>query len=770
MKINTPFRLVFFAVLFCLPAIIFAQATVYSKVKVDVAVSGTVQRLADLNFDIDHYEGDADRGISFFVTAEELNRLASQGFNYEIIIPDFNEYYEEQQLLDIEKMEFIRRTQFTANGFDFGSMGGFYTYDEVESKLDEMKSDYPNLITAKSSIGTTIDGNTIWMAKISDNPDINEMEPAVYFDGLHHAREPLSMATNINFMFWLLEHYATDTSVQYLIDNREIYFVPIVNPDGYKFNELTNPNGGGLWRKNRNVDAGGCIGVDLNRNYGFEFAHDGSCASGDPCSNTYHGEGPFSELETIAVRDFISQVEPNTAFSMHSTAGTYLMPYGYDTSPPAYEIYSEWASSFLDECEYTYGVTYQMLGYTSCGTTRDYLHSEGIYGWTPEIGGSGFWPQQSEILDLVGENVRPMLYQSWIAGAYLDIQHHEQIGAALPGENFQLVVELKNVGVGATAVNSSVILQASDPDIMVPTATGFGNIPARTRQDNSGSPFIISIDPSFSGSSFNLTINSIQDGVLNETAEITIYIGDKNVLFFDDAENGDFHWLASGNGIPWGIVLDDAYSDSACFGDSNGGNGLNNTLNYFELDEIVDLSSTTLPLVTFMSKYSIESFDNVQFQISTDSGSSWQALETFSLNDRWNQHTYDLSAYTAFSDVRFRFRLQNDGGIPGDGFYFDDFEITDYDNGILNIDEATILSEVKIFPNPFLDLINVNGIAAQDAKIQIYDTNGRELEVSVVGSDDKNLIVDLSAIVSGLYFLKLSAVGESSIVKRIIKQ
>ncbi len=83
--------------------------------------------------------------------------------------------------------------------------------------------------------------------------------------------------------------------------------------------------------------------------------------------------------------------------------------------PPDFEIYSEWASAFLDENDYVFGVTFQLLGYTSCGTTRDYLHSEGIYGWTPEIGGSGFWPMPSTILDLVSENIRPMLYQSWIA-------------------------------------------------------------------------------------------------------------------------------------------------------------------------------------------------------------------------------------------------------------------------------------------------------------------------------------------------------------------
>ncbi len=178
--------------------------------------------------------------------------------------------------------------------------------------------------------------------------------------------------------------------MQYLVNNRELYFVPVVNPDGYVYNETTDPNGGGLWRKNRNVDAGGCVGVDLNRNYGFGFNNNADCSSGDPCSGVYRGTGPFQESETQAVSNLLSQIQPKTAFSTHSTAGTYLMPYGYDTSPPDFEIYSEWAYEFLDENDYTYGVTFQILNYTSCGTTRDYLHSEGIYGWTPEIDGLGF--------------------------------------------------------------------------------------------------------------------------------------------------------------------------------------------------------------------------------------------------------------------------------------------------------------------------------------------------------------------------------------------
>lgn len=769
MKLNKVFQIFFFCIVFFNAALSFGQE-VYSKVNVKITEADVIGRLVALNFDIDHSERAPDGSIAFYVTSEELERLKVNSFSFEVIIPNYAEFYKENQALDRENLLNLTKPEKVANGFDLGSMGGFYTNSEVENKLDEMRTDFPNLITERESIGTTFEGNDIWMVKISDNPEISENEPAAYFDGLHHAREPLSMATNINFMFWLLEHYDTDSSVRYLIDNRELYFVPVVNPDGYLYNEQTNPNGGGFWRKNRNDNGGGgCFGVDLNRNYGYEFAHDGSCASNDPCSNIYHGTGPFSEAESIAVRDLLAQIQPNTAFSIHSTAGSYLMPYGFDTTPPAFDIYSEWASSFLDEAEYPYGVTFQMLGYTSCGTTRDYLHSEGIYGWTPEIGGSGFWPAQSTIFDLVDENVRPMLYQSWLAGAYLDVQDHKQIGDALPGESFELIVEIKNVGVGATSTNSSVMIQASAPEVQTSTAIAFGDIAPRSRQDNSASPFPIVIDPSFTGDSFTISIFTIQDGAVNETSEITIYIGEKDTLFFDDAENGASNWTATGNGIAWGTVLDDSYSGVACFGDSAGGNGENNTENFFELNEVFDLTTTILPLVSFNSKYSIEEDDLVEFQLSADGGLNWDTLESYVLNDKWNPHIIDLTAYKPFDAVTFRFTLDNDSGIPGDGFYFDDFEVSDYDNSVLGNPNNDTFSEVNVFPNPFEGNIIVDFKDGSFRDVKLFDINGRNLDVSFSRNSDKLLIEDLGRLLTGVYFLKLENQKGGSVIKKLIK-
>ncbi len=79
------------------------------------------------------------------------------------------------------------------SGFKFGSMGGYYIFDEIVADLDTMFQLYPNLITEKYSIGTSHEGRTIWAVKISDNPNINEDEPAVGFDALdymHVSRNP----------------------------------------------------------------------------------------------------------------------------------------------------------------------------------------------------------------------------------------------------------------------------------------------------------------------------------------------------------------------------------------------------------------------------------------------------------------------------------------------------------------------------------------------------------------------------------------------------
>ena len=131
---------------------------------------------------------------------------------------------------------------------------------------------------------------------------------------------------------WLTDGYGTDPEATFLVNEREIWFVPVVNPDGYVWNEVTDPSGGGLWRKNRRDNPSTCEGVDINRNYGYQWG--GSGASPDECDETYRGTAAWSEPETRAVRDFVSSRRFVTADSYHSNAALVLYPWGYTVAPP----------------------------------------------------------------------------------------------------------------------------------------------------------------------------------------------------------------------------------------------------------------------------------------------------------------------------------------------------------------------------------------------------------------------------------------------------
>ena len=304
-------------------------------------------------------------------------------------------------------------------------MGGYYTLAEIEADLDEMFQLYPNLITQKFSIGNSVEGRTIWAVKISDNPNTNENEPAVGFDALVHAREPQSMATQMYFMWYLLENYGTDPEATYLINNREIYCVPCFNPDGYEYNRQTDPNGGGNWRKNRRNN-GSCYGIDLNRNFGYQWGYDNQGSSPDPCASTYRGASAFSEPESQAIRDLAIEKNYGTYFNMHTYGGYILYPWGYiDEETPDSLTYREFAALLTSYSGYAYGYGGQLLGYNSNGSVRDWMYGEQtdknkIYGYTIEIG-NAFWPSQSQIFPIAQQNLRTMIYQSFLAGEYVQL-------------------------------------------------------------------------------------------------------------------------------------------------------------------------------------------------------------------------------------------------------------------------------------------------------------------------------------------------------------
>ncbi len=407
-------------------------AVKYSEVKVFIKSDTDLHRLSDLGIYFDHVHHQANY-LHTVLNEQEVEILRNAAWPHEVTVEDLAADYRARQSMNpTEKKALERRMQeqFEVSGFGFGSMGGYYTFDEVVSKLDSMHLLYPNLISEKVSLGQSVEGREIWMVKISDSPNIDEGEPEILYTSLHHAREPQGMATVIYFMYFLLENYGSDPDATFLVNNREMYFVPVVNPDGYVYNQQTDPNGGGYWRKNRRDNGDGSYGIDLNRNYGFKWGYNNSGSSPNPSSDTYRGPSAFSEPETQIMRDFTENRHFKLCFNYHTFSNLLIHPFGYEPNllPPAPDddIFITLAQDMTQFNNYVYGTGNQTVGYLVNGEACDWMYGEQdtkdkVFAFTPEVGSfsDGFWPDINRIFPLAEENLYPNIRLAYGEGVIL---------------------------------------------------------------------------------------------------------------------------------------------------------------------------------------------------------------------------------------------------------------------------------------------------------------------------------------------------------------
>jgi len=768
----------------------------YSRVKVSVNTPEDMQKLQLNDITVEHYKGNYSEGIDLTINQEELARLKNSGLNYEIVVQDLDTYYLNREFPSDPEMQKSREIQIKDNtdGFSFGSMGGYYTYNEIVQKLDSMKLQYPNLITAKRNLGLSVENRIIWAVKISDNPDLNESaaEAPVYFDALHHAREPQSMASMMYYMYWLLENYGTNPEATYLVNNREIFFVPVVNPDGYVYNQTTNPNGGGGWRKNRKNSGGGDYGVDLNRNYDYGWGNN-SGSSNDPGSETYRGPSAGSEPETQAIKNYIGQINPKISFSMHSYAGRYLNPYGYNDSTVSFDIYSEFTSDFSSSNNYLYGTVKEMLDYYSSGTTRDYLHSHGTYCWTPEVGGTDFWPLQSEIIPVASENLYGLKYLSWVGGAFADLQNYKISGKGYANRNDTLSLQftLKNRGLSMTAKNVTVDVTSLYANALpVNASSNYDSIPARQLKNNSGEPVRFRLTSSaVLMDEMKLIISVKQEGVETSRDTIRINVGKPSVLFSDNAENGTSRWTKSGTGTLADTTFIDPYEGNKNFSDSRYGNAKNSSNSYFTLIDTVNLTGSVNPRIEFAMKWAMEStFDYIRLQASTNFGTTWINLPgrytktvsgqpSYTDIKHWKNEQINLTPYIG-QKLKIRFNFVTDAGVPGDGYYFDNFRVINYIDTITSVSSVSSSVPDKFrleqnYPNPFNPSTHLEfGISDLGfVSLRVYNALGKEVAVLVNESLSPGIyetVFDGNNYPSGIYYYKLEAGSFSEVRKMIL--
>jgi hypothetical protein len=339
--------------------------------------------------------------------SEEVQQLKDMGFDVEIIHDDMVAFYQ-------SRYPDVKQT-------------GYLTLSQINAELYFYHMMYPDITTERISIGQSLEGRDIYAFKISDNPDIDEDEPEVFYNSAIHAREVITPLCLLHFIEHLLENYGTDPYVTSLVDERELWFVLVVNPDGYQYNvDYGWP--GGMWRKNRRDNGDGTWGVDLNRNFGYMWGYDDQGSSPSGGDQTYRGTGPFSEPATQIIRDFCIDHEFVLCLNYHSCSNLYLWSYSYNNSfSPDEDILSALGDSM--NVFNGYFADLNAIGYPVNGGGDDWMYGEQttknkIITITPEVGNyytDGFWPETDRIPELVEENLQPNLFFAEVAG------HIEQV-------------------------------------------------------------------------------------------------------------------------------------------------------------------------------------------------------------------------------------------------------------------------------------------------------------------------------------------------------
>jgi len=269
--------------------------------------------------------GEGKKWVDLILTQEEVNDLNQRGFETSILLTD-------------EQFKSLRLS------FD----PAYHTYEEMVTELQDLQTDYPDM-ARMDSIGVSTQGKRIiWAFKISDNVRLEEDEPAVLYNGVHHACEVMGLEICMRLIRDLLSAYGSDPQITSWIDDTEIWFVPLLNPDGHS---AVTSEVNLYWRKNaRDLDGDLLIhedlcsdwwtcyteGVDLNRNYDFNWEYGGSY---QPWHYNYRGEYPFSELETQALRELALAQRFTLSISYHSYGEIVFYPWiwgpGYAPDEPA---------------------------------------------------------------------------------------------------------------------------------------------------------------------------------------------------------------------------------------------------------------------------------------------------------------------------------------------------------------------------------------------------------------------------------------------------
>ncbi|XP_012712707.3 carboxypeptidase B2 [Fundulus heteroclitus] len=262
----------------------------------------------------------------------------------------------------------------------------YHTLEDIYDWINRTAKDYPDTVKV-ILVGSSHEKRPLYALKLSLNSRPNKK--AMWIDCGIHAREWISPAFCLFFVHYSLVFYNQNQAMTQILDNMDVYVLPVMNPDGYKYT-WTNDR---MWRKNRFPKKGTpCIGVDLNRNFDANWCTRG--ASDYPCSEIYCGAFPESEPESQAVANFLRSHKDSIQIylSIHSYSQMLLMPYSCtmdeaENHSELYEMVKQAAENIRRYYRniYTYGPGAKTI-YLAPGGSDDWAHMLGIkYSFTFEL-------------------------------------------------------------------------------------------------------------------------------------------------------------------------------------------------------------------------------------------------------------------------------------------------------------------------------------------------------------------------------------------------
>lgn len=676
----------------------------YSRVKV-FGDNEDLYRLGELGVAVDH--GIRKEGMYFIsdFSKQEIEIMKQYGFDHEILIADVEAYYVEILNNPSKDPNQILKNATCSGGsgggsstfspatpsnFNLGTMGGYLKYAEMLAELDAMAAQYPNLITVKAPISTflTFENRPIYHVKISDNPSTNEAgEPKILYTAIHHAREPMSLMETIFYMWYLLENYGTNDEVTYLVNNTQMFFVPCINPDGYVYNETTNPNGGGMWRKNRRNNGGGVYGVDLNRNYSYGWGTTGTSTT--TSNDTYCGPSAFSEPETQAMRWLVQNNDFEMAFNAHTYAEDILFPIGTTTAEfaPHHNYFQDHSNHMVELNGYTAMKSSAL--YPASGDSDDYMYKvdigvgqkDTIFVHTPEVG-TAFWQPSSEIIATCKDMVFPNLILAHLARNYSIVKDTDPSSVATLTGNFNHSIKRLGRQSGPVTISIEPLLNIS--------SVGSSVVYNLNSQQSTTGSIAYSLNPAIQFGDQIKYILKTDNGLWIKKDTIIKTYGALTLQTLEDATAAT-NWTGT-----WSTTGTTFVSPSKSFFDGSATNYASNANKTYTYVPVIDLTNASSAMISFYAKWAIEAdYDFVQFQVSTDGGTTWigqcgnytvpgtSANGSVQPNNQpvyegtqstWVLEEVNLSDYLG-QQIKVRFQLRSDGGTNADGYYFDDFKV-----------------------------------------------------------------------------------------------